>query len=61
MPATKPKNTPKKGKGQLEQKYRDLFGEEDEVTLLEKHILVEPAPTKTYNTVVTYGAYEDPI
>jgi hypothetical protein len=62
MSTTKQKITLKnKKKSQLEQQYRDLFGEEDQTTMLDKNILVEPNPIKTYNTVVTYGAYDDPF
>lgn len=45
----------------LEEKYREVFQGDDQSSLWKDRIVEQPLPKKSYRTVTTYGAYEDPI
>lgn len=46
---------------ELEDKYLELFKDEEIRTLKEPEDLRQPTLFKTVRTYTTYGAYEDPI
>lgn len=55
------KQAPKPSETRLEEQYRKIFQEDDQPSSWRDRIVEPPLPKKSYRTVTTYGAYEDPI